>query len=52
MTNSHAFAEDAGKLFGSYLSDRTQIVRTAGGDSETRETECGVPLGSVLGPLK
>jgi Reverse transcriptase (RNA-dependent DNA polymerase) len=51
MTNSYAFAEDSGKLLGSYLSDRTQFVRTAGGDSETRETECGVPQGSVLEPL-
>jgi Reverse transcriptase (RNA-dependent DNA polymerase) len=51
MTNSYAFAEDAGKLLNSYLSDRSQFVRTADGDSETRETETGVPQGSVLGPL-
>jgi hypothetical protein len=40
MTNSYAFAEDAGKLLNSYLSDQSQFVRTADGDSETRETEC------------
>jgi hypothetical protein len=37
-----------GKLQGSYLSNRTQFVRTAGEGSDTRETEYGVPQGSVL----
>jgi Reverse transcriptase (RNA-dependent DNA polymerase) len=51
MSNSYAFDEDANKLLHSYLTDRSQFVRTDEGDSEVTATECGVPQGSVLGPL-
>ena len=52
MKLSYALEEDAGRLLGSYLSDRTQFVRGEDGDSETKPTLCGVPQGSVLHPKK
>jgi hypothetical protein len=38
-------------LIGSYLSDRTQCVRSDGEFSTVRGIEYGVPQGSALGPL-
>ena len=38
-------------LFKSYPTDRKQFVSFNGQNSETLETNCGVPQGSVLGPL-
>ena len=38
-------------LFKSYLLDRTQYVVIDGNTSETRTFNCGVPQGSILGPL-
>jgi hypothetical protein len=38
-------------LLGSYLRDRFQYVVYNGGQSGRRGVECGVPQGSVLGPL-
>ena len=35
--------------FKSYLTDRKQFVSFNGQNSETLETNCGVPRGSVLG---
>ena len=37
--------------FNSYLSQRKQYVECIKFRSETRQVECGVPQGSVLGPL-
>ena len=37
--------------FKSYLSDRSQYVTYDGARSETHFIRCGVPQGSILGPL-
>ena len=37
--------------FKSYLTDRMQYVLVNGSDSETKRVICGVPQGSVLGPI-
>ena len=39
------------KWFKSYLSDRTQLVEVGGVYSDTNVVPCGVPQGSILGPL-
>ena len=35
----------------SYLNSRTQQVIINGNESETNKVQCGVPKGSILGPL-
>ena len=39
------------KWFESYLKDRNQFVNFENNDSDTRNILCGVPQGSILGPL-
>jgi hypothetical protein len=48
MTASQRYSDGATALLGSYLSDRTQCVRSDGDYSTVRGIECGVPQGSVL----
>ena len=38
-------------FYESYLSNRSQYVSINGFDSEIRNVSCGVPQGSILGPL-
>ena len=41
----------AHKWFGSYLNNREQYVEYAGTKSELNDITCGIPQGSILGPL-
>jgi hypothetical protein len=41
----------AGMLVGSYIGERAQFVRSGGQESFVGGVTCGVPQGSVLGPL-
>ena len=41
----------ANKWFESYLSNRQQYVEIEGNKSPNQNINCGVPQGSILGPL-
>ena len=47
----YGFHGIASTWFENYLADRLQYVSINGVDSPTCKTTCGVPQGSVLGPL-
>ena len=47
----YGIRDQAFNWFESYLSDRKQYVFLNGESSEIKNTTCGVPQGSVLGPL-
>ena len=44
-------SQDVSKWFQSYLSDRQQLVDVSGTLSSHANISCGVPQGSILGPL-
>ena len=43
--------DDILRWFESYLSDRQQLVDVSGTNFATAPITCGVPQGSILGPL-
>ena len=49
--NHYGFRGIANTWFKNYLTDRTQTVSINGTISESKEITCGVPQGSVLGPV-
>ena len=51
MSRLFGISGDALDWFRSYLSARTQSVVIDGSKSEQRNMDCGVPQGSVLGPI-
>ena len=48
----YGFRGNVVNLFSSYLSDRQQYVSVNNVNSSTQYIECGVPQGSVFGPLQ
>jgi hypothetical protein len=51
LQNAQNYSVGAGMLVGSYLVERAQFVRSGGQESSVGALTCGVPHGSVLGPL-
>ena len=51
LTRSFGIKDRALMRFDSYLTDRSQSVHLGGVTTDPRKILCGVPQGSVLGPL-
>jgi len=51
MCQTFGIVDQAHSWFGSYLSGRTQSVRRGDVTSSSAAIDCGVPQGSVLGPI-
>jgi hypothetical protein len=51
LRNAENYLDGAGILVGSYLGERSQFVRSGGQESSVGAVKCGIPQGSVLGPL-
>jgi hypothetical protein len=51
LKNMYRYSQESNELMRSYLSGRTQFVRSGENDSVQMNVLCGVPQGSVLGPL-
>jgi ribonucleases P/MRP protein subunit RPP40 len=51
LRNAQNYSVSAGVLVWSYLGKGAQFVRSGGQESSVGALTCGVPQGSVLGPL-
>ena len=51
LKNLFCFSNSAVNLINSYLTNRSQLVNVLGRLSERKHVPCGVPQGSILGPL-
>ena len=49
--NNYGIRGIANKWFASYLCERSQFVDIDGNISSSKSITCGVPQGSILGPL-